>query len=107
MTTIKSIDAKTAQEWLTAGDAVLVDVREVDEHAEVCIRDAHLIPLETVAADKLSEIASGKKIIVHCKLGKRGEMACAKLLSENTDLDVYNLEGGIVAWEEAGLSVKK
>lgn len=107
MTTIKSIDPKTAREWLSRGEAILVDVREADEHKEVRILDSHLIPVGAITADQLPHEAKNKKVIVHCKLGKRGEMACAKLLAEGADLDLYNLEGGIVAWEAAGFAVVK
>ena len=107
MATIKSIDSKTAQKWLANGEAVLVDVREKSEHTEVCIRDAHLIPVDKISVEKLPEAAKNKKIIVHCKLGGRSQKACAKLLAEDVDLDLYNLEGGIEAWEAAGLPVAK
>jgi len=107
MPTIKTVDPITAHEWLTHHEAIVIDVREAHEHQEVRILDAHLLPVGTITADQLPAAAKHKKIIVHCKLGKRGAMACEKLLSENPQLDVYNLEGGITAWENAGLAVRK
>ena len=32
-------------------------------------------------------------------------MACEKLLKENEDLEIYNLEGGIMAFENSGCEV--
>ncbi|EKD69912.1 MAG: rhodanese protein [uncultured bacterium] len=107
MTTIKSIDPITACEWLDNNEAILIDVREPAEYKEVHIDGAHLIPVNTASIGKLPSDIKNKKIIVHCMLEKRGSIACEKLLSENLSLDIYNLTGGIVAWENAGLKCNK
>lgn len=103
MLRVKSIDPQRASEMITSGEAVLIDVREPGEYQEIHIEGAHLIPMGTLSYEKLPAAAKDKKIIVHCKLGKRGGMCCEKLMNENPNLDVYNLEGGIIAWEDAGL----
>lgn len=107
MIKIKSIDSMTANEWLNNNEAILIDVREPEEYKEVHIEGAHLIPVGSIENNKLPADAKNKKIIVHCKMGKRGSIACEKLLSENPALDIYNIDGGIMAWENAGFSVKK
>lgn len=104
---IKSIDPMTASEWLNNNEAMLIDVREPVEYNEVHIQGAHLIPVNTVCVSKLPSESNHKKIIIYCMLGKRGNMACQRLLSENPDLDLYNLEGGIIAWQDAGLKCQK
>lgn len=106
MTTIKSVDAKDAKEWLDNGDAVIVDVREPGEHQEIRIAEATLIPLGAIDLDKLPEL-NGKKLVIHCKMGKRGGKACEILQEKNPELDIYNLEGGILAWLDAGFKVEK
>jgi rhodanese-related sulfurtransferase len=106
MSTIKSIDAKTAKEWLDKHEAIIIDVREPGEHAAIHIVGATLIPVNMIDENKLPKFHN-KKFIIHCQLGKRGAMACEKLLRNNPTLDVYNLEGGIEAWEKAGFSVEK
>lgn len=103
---MKTVDAKHAKEWIDNGEAVVVDVREPGEYAEMHIAGAHLIPVGTINVSKLPELHS-KKLIVHCKLGKRGGVACEKLLQGNPDLEVYNLVGGISAWMDAGFAVEK
>lgn len=107
MQKIKSINPTVAHEWLSNHEAIVIDVREPSEYNEVHIPGAYLIPIGTIGINKLPENAVNKKIIVHCKLGKRGSMACEKLLSENPNLHIYNIEGGIDAWENAGLKVEK
>lgn len=106
MSPIKSINAKTAQEWLNKNEAIIIDVREPAEFAAIHIAGATLIPVGTIDANKLPEL-NGKKLIIHCRIGRRGETACEKLLSTNPNLDIYNLEGGITAWEQAGFKVEK
>ena len=98
---MKTVNAATLKEWLAKGEAVLVDVREPAEHAAQNIPGARLVPLSTFTKYKLGDIA-GKKVVVHCQAGKRGQMACDKLLAEDPSLEVYNLEGGISAWTESG-----
>jgi rhodanese-related sulfurtransferase len=103
---MKMVDVRAAKDWLDGNEAVIIDVREPAEYDAIHIEGAKLIPLGTLHVDLLPELA-GKKLIIHCMLGKRGGMACEKLLLSNPALDVYNLEGGITAWENAGLKVVK
>jgi rhodanese-related sulfurtransferase len=103
---MKSINPTIAKEWLDKKDAILIDVREPEEFNAVRIKGAHLIPLGTININKLPEFKN-KKIIIHCKLGRRSENACAILLADNPALEVYSMEGGIIAWENAGFKVEK
>lgn len=102
---IKSVNAETLKLWMDNNEAVLIDVREPVEHNEEKIVGASLIPLAIVTKARLPENA-GKKIVIHCRSGKRSAMACEKLLIEDITLDLYNLEGGILAWRQAGLPIK-
>lgn len=103
---IKSIDPKTAQQWLAKNEAVIIDVREPVEYAAMHIAGAKLIPLGVINENKLPELGN-KKLIIHCQLGRRGGMACEKLFKDNSNLEIYNLEGGIVAWEKAGFKIER
>jgi len=101
---IKMVDAQTAKGWIETQGAILIDVREPAEHAAQNIAAAHLVPLGSVTCASLPSTAG--KIIIHCQKGMRGNKACEALLAENADLDVYNLEGGIEAWQEVGLATQ-
>lgn len=103
---MKTINPQTAKAWLTNNEAILIDVREPAEFKAIHIAGAHLIPVGDIDNNKLPPF-SHKKIIVHCKLGMRGKTACQKLLDNNPDLEIYNMEGGIMAWEKAGFEVEK
>lgn len=101
---VKIMKASDLKHRLSSGDVVLVDVREPHEHHFESINGAHLVPLGDISYTKLPTKKSGP-IVIHCKSGRRSEEACKKLLAENPDLELYSLEGGIVAWKEAGGSV--
>lgn len=91
------------KQWLEEGSAVLLDVREPGEHRATRISAATLMPLGRLDASRLPR---GKKIVVHCQKGSRGSSACMRMLSQNPDLEIYNLGGGIEAWMAAGMPVE-
>ena len=81
----------------------LVDVREPVEHAEAHLSGATLIPLGEIER-RAGEIDRTQPVVVMCRSGKRGGQAVAKLeVMGFTGL--RNLEGGILAWQAAGLPV--
>lgn len=103
--TLKTIDAKTLKIWLDSEQAILLDVREPAENEAQSIKGAVLMPLASVSKEALPNCA-GKKLVIHCRKGGRGGTACEKLLAEDANLEIYNLEGGIEAWEAAGFTTE-
>lgn len=101
---LRTIDAPTLKSWLDKGEAVLVDVREPGEHEASRIPGAFHLPLAKVSKSALPN-SSRKKLVLHCKAGRRGGMACEKLLAEDPTLELYNLEGGLDAWVQAAHDV--
>ena len=99
--TIKNIDCATLKKWLDNNEAVLIDVREASEYKNINIPKSYLLPLKNVSIDKIPP-HNNKKLVIHCHSGKRSSMACQKLLNENPNLEIYNLEGGISAWQNSG-----
>lgn len=101
---MKSVDAKQVKQWLDKKEAVLVDVREAAEYQSKAIPDAKNVPAGDITLEKVvSAETQNKKLVIHCQSGRRSQAACQKLLSENGDIEIYNLDGGIVSWEAAGL----
>ena len=71
------------------------------EYKEKHIPGVRSVPLDEL--EKRSAELSGKKTIyVHCRSGRRGMQAIEKLRSLGIQADLVNVEGGIIAWEEAG-----
>ena len=81
--------------------AVLIDIRDIDEHARERIPQARNVPLSKLCDGPLGD---GGKIVFHCKSGNRTRMN-APLLAQSTEADAYILDGGIEAWKGAGLPV--
>jgi rhodanese-related sulfurtransferase len=102
---MKTITAAELKKKLDQDEVLLIDVREPAEHRSESIAGACLIPLGDINAKTLP--STKKPIVIHCRSGKRSADACAKLLASNPLLDVASLEGGIIAWGQAGYNVKK
>jgi rhodanese-related sulfurtransferase len=89
----------------TQKDAILLDVREEDEYAEKHIAGAQHVPLSDLPrAMQDVTLPQEGKIYVHCLKGGRSAQAI-EALSGNVfqGHNVYNVEGGLKAWEEEGL----
>nr|WP_207393647.1 rhodanese-like domain-containing protein [Duganella aceris] len=87
--------------------ATIVDVRDAKEFAEGHLPDARNIPLADLdqRVGELEKFKS-KAVVVVCKTGARASAAAAKLAKAGFT-DVVNLDGGIVAWQKAGLPLAK
>ncbi|UCD32494.1 MAG: rhodanese-like domain-containing protein [Desulfobacterales bacterium] len=85
-------------------DYAIVDVRQPIEYAEGHIPGATFIPLNDLVAD-FSGLPQNKDMIFYCHSGGRS-VAAALMASEALARDnkIYNLVGGIMAWE--GKTVK-
>lgn len=77
-------------------DFQLIDVREQHE-ADICEIGGELIPMGDVM-DNVDKIAKTKKVIVHCKSGRRSAAVIQSLETQHKFTNLYNLKGGILAW---------
>jgi rhodanese-related sulfurtransferase len=83
-------------------DFQLIDVREEYEFEEANL-NGQLIPMGEVM-DRLDEISRDKKVVVHCRSGKRSAGVISALESQHGFTNLYNLKGGILAYiQEVGL----
>jgi len=102
----RNISPQQAHQWLSSDEAILIDVREPDEFRTEHIAYALSLPLANICElPRHLKMPQGRKIIFQCLRGKRGEQACALVPQSDVPCDVYNIEGGIDAWKEAGLPV--
>lgn len=106
MTVISKISPQTLKTWMDEGKAILLDVREQSEYDESHIPGSVFIPLSTFDPSEVPQVP-GKAIVIHCRSGKRAETACHYTLEEFPTLEIYSLEGGILAWENAGFPVDR
>ena len=99
--TLPHISPEKARQ-MVAGGAVLVDIREADEHARSRIAQARHEPLSKLGA--IDAGAGTPAVIFHCKSGGR-TAANVERLTSSTDCEAFILDGGIEAWKSAGLPV--
>lgn len=84
------------------GNFQLIDVREEYEFDEANLK-GELIPMGEVM-ENLEKISRDKKVIVHCRSGKRSAGVINALETQHGFTNLYNLKGGILAYiEEIGL----
>lgn len=95
-----SISAETVLAWLTTGEAILIDVREPEEHVDEHIAGSILLPLSTLTPDRLPQ-ASGRRRVLYCLTGKRSAVALERLATQGV-ADLLHLEGGLLAYKIAG-----
>lgn len=103
--TLQTIDAKTTRDWMTAGKAVLIDVREPDEWIAEHIPEAHLVPLSGFNPQDFPK-EHDKIAVFHCRSGGRTEAAAPQILQTGFR-EIYQLEDGIQGWRDAGLPVNE
>ncbi|MEE9396925.1 MAG: rhodanese-like domain-containing protein [Methylococcales bacterium] len=86
---------------------VLLDIRETQEFVKGHVENSRHIPLGSLD-ERIREIKGleNSPIIVICQTGTRSPQACKKLTSDGFT-NVYNLAGGIQAWEDAKYPLKK
>ncbi len=84
---------------------VIVDVRTPEERELVAIDNSMLIPVRQVLQGKFS-LSKNEPILIYCAVGGRSLYA-AKYLIIRGYKEIYNLDGGIDAWQKAGLAVIK
>lgn len=93
------------EQWLRSGDAVLIDVREDFEHAAERIPQAEHVPLKTLDPDALRARHPDKRVVFHCRTGKRSAEAARRFA--RADEPAFHLTGGIEAWKAADRPVER
>lgn len=104
---IKSISPAESINMINHQNAVVLDVREDKEIVTGKIINSIHVPLASLP-NRLKELDKYKTrpLIVSCRTGNRSNNACATL-KKNGFESVFNLNGGIVAWQNANLPLAK
>ncbi len=102
---IEEIEPFEAAQEIEGGDVVLVDTREPHEYEEAHLENGKLVP-PGLLGDEIAAAAPDKsaRTILYCRSGNRSYKA-AEQLEALGYTDVASMAGGILAWQEQGLSV--
>jgi phage shock protein E len=105
--THKNVNPEEFEKLSKESDTVILDVRSPKEYQAGHLKNSILIDFNAKDFDeKLKQLDKSKTYLVHCAVGGRSAKACNKLDAFDFK-KVYNLEGGIKAWEKAGKPVEK
>ena len=92
------VTPQEALSMVTSGQAYGIDVREQEEWDGGHYDQFTLHPLSTFSAEV---IPTDKPVIFICRSGKRSAQACINV--ESAGITAMNMDGGMLAWQEAGL----
>lgn len=104
---IREVDCVGATQLINHKGALVLDVREEGE-----FKSGHLLAARHIPLGKLGGLIGElekyrtKPIVVVCRSGNRSANACA-LLGKQGFTEVYNLGGGMIAWQKANLPQEK
>lgn len=101
------VSPQQATELINREDGVVVDVRPMADFNKGHIIRAINIPMSGFQ-NQLGQVEKYKKkpIIVACRSGAQSSLAC-KQLQRNGFERVYNLKGGILAWQSKNLPMSR
>jgi thioredoxin 1 len=104
---IQNISAEEFNTQIEKNPGIILDVRTPAETAQGYIPDASFIDFyDPEFKAKVKLMQKDQPIYVYCRSGGRSAKA-AKILIQSGFKEVYNLTGGIGAWNSAGFKVKK
>ena len=103
---VKEIGTAVATRLINRENAVLLDVREGAEREAGKLPNAVHVPLSQLK-DRVGELAkySSRPVIVYCARGQRSRGAAGALAKAGI-ANIYQLQGGLKAWKDAGLPVE-
>jgi len=104
---VPEVDTVEAVNLINRQDALLLDVREDSEYESGHIPNSKHIPAGRIA-ERVRELEKykDKPVLVLCRSGNRSTAACSILKKQGFG-DVRSLRGGIEAWQQASLPVKR
>ena len=103
----KPVEPLEATRLINHEDAVVLDIREPNEMGNGYILNSVHVPLGQLNQN-LQRLEKYKKrpIVVSCRTGSRSGIACGTLDKHGFN-ELYNLRGGILAWQNANLPLTK
>lgn len=99
---IINVSADEFRNLISTGSGIVLDVRTPEETAQGHIDNASIINFyDEDFESKINLMQKDKEIYIYCRSGARS-FAAAEVLERNGFNVVYNLEGGLMSWENSG-----
>lgn len=103
---VNEVGPAEATRMLNHDNAVIVDMREDKDYREGHIVNAVHTPASNSNAVQKLEKFRERPVIVYCRSGHSSAGFCSKLHKQGFAA-VYNLAGGVLAWQKAGLPLNR
>jgi len=103
---VNEVGPGEATRMLNHDNAVIVDMREDKDYREGHIVNAVHTPASNSDAVQKLEKFRERPVIVYCRSGHSSAGFCGKLRKQGFT-SVYNLAGGVLAWQKAGLPLNR
>lgn len=104
---VVDVGVNEAVQLINHKDAVILDVREDSEYYGGHVPHSRHIPLGALNKRHIElEKFKGKPLVVVCRSGARSGSACGTLRKLGFE-NVYNLSGGMSAWQQANMPMEK
>ena len=96
---VKEITVQELKKWIDEKkNFQLVDVRESFE-TDIASIGGDLIPLGQVLQNS-EKIEKDRDVVIYCRSGRRSAEAILQLQNKDGYENLYNLQGGIIAWSQ-------
>ncbi|MGB5297513.1 MAG: rhodanese-like domain-containing protein [Thiogranum sp.] len=104
---MKAVDPVQATQLSNRENAVFLDIRDDGEYSGGHLPEAIHIPIKQLP-ERVAELNKHKDcpVIAYCRSGSRSNGA-GSILKKHGFENVYNLNGGITAWQKANLPLSK
>ena len=103
----KSIPVDEFKNKIETTPGTILDVRTPEEYSEGHLENAQLNNVKDNNFEKnLKAIPKDKPVYVYCRSGNRSKKAKATL-EQSGYTEIYELDGGIIAWEKEGNQIVK
>ncbi len=103
---VEDVSLSELKQGLADGSIILVDVREAVEWQAGHIHGALFNPLSTFDPKALPASVPGKRVVLHCRSGKRSVTALQAAQAAGRDDVRAHFGGGMLAWIDAGEPVE-
>jgi len=104
---MKAVDPVQATQLSNRENAVFLDIRDDGDYSGGHLPEAIHIPIKQLT-ERIDELNKHKDcpVIAYCRSGNRSNGA-GSILKKHGFKNVYNLNGGITAWQKANLPLSK
>ena len=103
---VKEVSPAEATRLLNHENATMIDMRTDKDYREGHIVNAVNVPTGNADIPATLNKYRERPVIVYCQRGQRSIAFCNKL-SKQGFTSVYNLKGGVLAWQKAELPLTK